>query len=292
MNVQRLGPTASLLTIGPNSGMVLIAGGANLAQFENSTELYNPNTNTFTPAASMQRARYRATAITITSGPNSGKILILGGRSDGDTATASTELYDPVTGTFASNPATMNFASTSPGGPGAEATTLTSGPNAGKILIGGGSGPGSNPGSTELYDPDTNTFAAAADTAVMNLARQGTTASLLVSGPNAGWVLFAGGVYNGSVTSTELYNSATNSFEPASVTPVMNIAREGALAIQLPPAPNGIDATPLTISIVAPTATTYLLNQAVAASYTCTDPDDAVTLCAGPVADGANIDTA
>ncbi|MDO8432340.1 MAG: choice-of-anchor Q domain-containing protein [Candidatus Binatus sp.] len=51
------------------------------------------------------------------------------------------------------------------------------------------------------------------------------------------------------------------------------------------------DATPPAISIVAPTATTYVLNQSVAASYTCTDPDDAVSLCAGPVADGATIDT-
>ena len=52
------------------------------------------------------------------------------------------------------------------------------------------------------------------------------------------------------------------------------------------------DTTPPAISLVAPTATTYLLNKSIVASYTCTDPDDAVSLCSGTVASGANIDTA
>ncbi len=51
---------------------------------------------------------------------------------------------------------------------------------------------------------------------------------------------------------------------------------------------------PPTITISAPTNTTYTLNQAVPSVYSCTDPvaGDAVTVCAGPVADGVDIDTA
>jgi hypothetical protein len=52
------------------------------------------------------------------------------------------------------------------------------------------------------------------------------------------------------------------------------------------------DMNPPKISILSPTATIYTLNQPVPSAYTCTDSDDAVTVCNGPVANGANIDTA
>lgn len=54
----------------------------------------------------------------------------------------------------------------------------------------------------------------------------------------------------------------------------------------------GLDTTPPSITITSPTATTYLLNQPVLASYSCTDSDSAVATCAGSVASGAPIDTA
>ncbi len=55
-----------------------------------------------------------------------------------------------------------------------------------------------------------------------------------------------------------------------------------------------VDAQPPNITISVPTNTTYALNQAVPSSYTCTDPvaGDLITVCAGPVADGDDIDTA
>ena len=58
-------------------------------------------------------------------------------------------------------------------------------PTGGKVLIAGGQGThGGNfyISSTELYDPATNSFAAAADTAAMNHARSDATATLLPSG--------------------------------------------------------------------------------------------------------------
>ncbi|MGO9450700.1 MAG: Kelch repeat-containing protein [Candidatus Binataceae bacterium] len=47
--------------------------------------------------------------------------------------------------------------------------------------------------SAELYDPLTNTFAPPTETAVMNHARAGATATLITSGPASCKVLIAGG---------------------------------------------------------------------------------------------------
>jgi hypothetical protein len=55
-----------------------------------------------------------------------------------------------------------------------------------------------------------------------------------------------------------------------------------------------IDTTPPSTSITSPTSgATYTINQPVAASYTCTDPESSpAPSCTGPVASGSNIDTA
>ena len=91
----------------------------------------------------MNEARFSATATLL---PN-GKVLISGGTQDGNVGLSSTELYDPVTNTFAASTSTptMNqkrFAAT--------ATLLPDG----KALIAGGvSFDVGAFSSTELYDP-------------------------------------------------------------------------------------------------------------------------------------------
>ncbi len=64
----------------------------------------------------------------------------------------------------------------------------------------------------------------------------------------------------------------------------LSVGNPAHLVIDVP------DTTAPTITITSPTATTYDLNQSVAASYSCAD-DVAATACAGPVANGANIET-
>jgi hypothetical protein len=190
MNTGRTWATGTLL---PN-GKVLIAGGAvNMSQSGAlaSTELYDPVTNTFAPAAStavMNAVRYVATATLL---PN-GKVLIAGGTHDGNIGLSSTELYDPVTNTFAASTPDMNTARF--------VATATMLPN-GKVLIAGGvSFDVGYLSSTELYDPVTNTFAAT--TPSMNMSRYFATGTLL---PN-GKVLNAGGYGStGFQNSTELY---------------------------------------------------------------------------------------
>jgi len=52
-----------------------------------------------------------------------------------------------------------------------------------------------------------------------------------------------------------------------------------------------LDKTAPTITITAPTATTYILNQPVAANYSCADSLSGVKSCTGTVPSGSNIDT-
>jgi len=224
MNSPRQYATATLLA----SGKVLIAGGFNWngtnVSCLSSTELYDPATNSFAAVgatAAMNTARCGSTATLLPSG----KLLIAGGIASFGSASvlSSTELYDPATNSFAAaaDTAAMNTARVW-----ATATLLASG----KVLIAGGANSSSYLSSTELYDPTTNSFAAAADTAAMNTAHDEATATLLASGK----VLIAGGFNDsGELASTELYDPATNSFAPADATAAMNSARLDATATLL-----------------------------------------------------------
>jgi len=93
MTAARGAATATLL---PN-GKVLIAGGfASGTTTVNTTELYDPTTNTFSAGPPMKHARGGATATLLPHG----KVLIAGG-NDGNGDLNSTELYDVATNTFA-----------------------------------------------------------------------------------------------------------------------------------------------------------------------------------------------
>ncbi|HEY3912566.1 MAG TPA: kelch repeat-containing protein [Stellaceae bacterium] len=182
--------------------------------------------NVFTAGPSMKVARADATATPLLNG----KVLIAGGQTSGNrgapVAARSTELYDPATDRFAAGPP-MNAIRTL-----ATATLL---PN-GRVLIAGGyafPNPVETVAGTELYDPGSNTFAAAAATPAMNVARAAATATLLPDGK----VLIAGGsnyVLGTGLTSAELYDPYANTFTPAAFTPVMNAGRSFATATLLP----------------------------------------------------------
>ena len=87
----RASHTATLLM----DGRVLVAGGsldvfAAWADARSSAELYDPVTNTWSPAASMSYGRYRFTATML----KDGGVLVAGGQ-DADEVTGSAELYSP-----------------------------------------------------------------------------------------------------------------------------------------------------------------------------------------------------
>jgi len=93
MAAERQNHTATLLTTGPNSGKVLIAGGAdNISGAKATAELYDSGTGTFTATGSMAVQRYYHTATLLSDGT----VLMVGGLNTNTVV----ELYDPTTGTF------------------------------------------------------------------------------------------------------------------------------------------------------------------------------------------------
>jgi hypothetical protein len=177
-----------------------------------------PSIDTFAATTPLMNTARDAATATLLPNPNflGGQVLIAGGENN-FAPISSTELYNPVTNTFAASTPSMNTARWV-----ATATLL---PN-GKVLIAGGQGNGGAAlSSVELYDPLTNTFAASTPT--MNAGRTGATATLL---PN-GKVLIAGGSFLNSI---ELYDPATNTFAAAASMPTMITARSFPTATLLP----------------------------------------------------------
>lgn len=211
-------------------GQILVAGGYGVSSTLSSVELYDPASNSFAampPSMNAERQYHTATAIAL--GPNAGKVLLAGGLSD--STLASTDLYDPAANTFVVGP-NMNAARDHH-----TATVISSGLNAGKILLAGGEDRSYGMislASTELYDPLANKFAVGP---TMDDARYAHTATAIPSGPNAGRIFLAGGnnTAYGALTSTELYDPASNKF---ALGPKMNAARFGHTATVIATGPN------------------------------------------------------
>jgi hypothetical protein len=287
MHIPRKGHIAAMIALGLNAGMILIAGGRDAGNYRLlSTELYDPEANRFSPGPTMGVTCDHCPATKIASGKNAGKTMIAG-CYDSDGQTALIELYDPVANKFIAGPRTnmlrVYSATAIPSGKSAgkvliigaietasqkitaltgfydpdsnifspgpmvknirnghTATVVTSEPDAGKILIaGGGNWVDDSPmlASTELFDPGSNAFSPGPS---MNTARARHSATAILSGKNTGKILIAGGVNiqgthpADTISSTELYDPATNTFAPG---PNMNWSRADAVAVQLPPAP-------------------------------------------------------
>jgi N-acetylneuraminic acid mutarotase len=97
MSTARAAHTATLLA----NGKVLVAGGFTSATgLTSSAEIYDPDSDSWSPANNMQQARTSHTATLL----ENGSILIAGGSSttntNGGSALASVEIYDPDTDTW------------------------------------------------------------------------------------------------------------------------------------------------------------------------------------------------
>jgi N-acetylneuraminic acid mutarotase len=176
MATTRANHTATLL---PN-GKVLIAGGMNVyvprirwGSCTNLAELYDPATDSFSPAGAMTVVHCGHTATLL----QNGRVLVVGG--------TDAELYDPASNSW-SSAGTMNAAH------GGSAVLL---PN-GKVLLAGATTP------PELYDPATGTFSVTGSPA--NLYSGTRSAVLLANGK----VLIAGG----PAGQCELYDSFTGTW--------------------------------------------------------------------------------
>jgi hypothetical protein len=187
MTTPRAGATATLLA----NGNVLIVGGfgpgVSMLPKLDSAELYDPQTGSFAVTGSMATGRVNPTATLLIDG----RVLIAGGLVDGGgggAATASSELYDPTTGTFTISGSMISARADH------TATLLASG----KVLIVGGwnghradaaDDPPWDPLFAELFDPASGSFK---ESGSMSTTRLGHSSIRLSDGN----VLVLGGVLN------------------------------------------------------------------------------------------------
>ena len=284
MTINRDSHTMTLL----NSGQVLIAGGENCTSATscsalNNAEIYDPLAGAFTAIASLNAARFNASAIAL----NSGQVLIAGG-FNGTSYPAAAEVYNPEGGTF-SIAGNLNTPRAS-----ATATMLESG----NVMIAGGttcSSPLCPTASVEVYEgglftnlsPD-NFILQMQDPRVYQTATPLTSGQIFVAGgynscnstsctsdstgeivnANSGWffasqplvsprsghtatllmdgsVFLIGGINNG------ISLSSTDSFQPAS----LDVPGLSVLAIGPPNAPVGLGTT---LQLVATGGTPYV----------------------------------
>jgi hypothetical protein len=132
-----------------NDGRVLFVGGAvigfmvGITALYANAEIYDPNTDTFTPTGSLVKPRWDHAATLLSDG----RVLIVGGANK-DAVYNSCEIWDPATGQF-----TLTGWLTA-ARQGATATTLQNG----RILVAGGGNNTNNPLFAELYDPAAGKF--------------------------------------------------------------------------------------------------------------------------------------
>ena len=213
-------PTASMAQDRENhtstllpDGRVLIAGGATepvsgQISSVSTAELFDPSTETFSPAGNLGTARRDHTATLL----NDGRVLLAGGRTGGFGAfLASAKIYDPAANTFTPT-GSMAVARNN------HAAVLL--PNGNVLVLGGGTND-----SAELYDQIAGSFSPIGS---MSTARAGTKAVLLINGK----VLVTGGqTASGVLRSAELYDPLSGTFSP---TGDMTLTREGHAMTLLP----------------------------------------------------------
>ena len=163
-----------------------------------STEIYDPESDSWSLGAVMAQGRGLHTATTLLDG----KILVIGGVNTARQTINSAELYDPTTDSWA--PA----ASMSQTRDGHTGTLLSDG----RVLVVGGNGTsgGLSLTSAEIYDPSSNSWSSAGN---MLEGRSHHTAIQL----NDGKVLIAGGLLGpeSPLSTVDFYSPTTNSWSSA-----------------------------------------------------------------------------
>lgn len=186
LSQQRDSHTATLL----RDGRVLVAGGEGQGGTKgalSSAELYDPVTNTWSPAGSLGQPRKQHTATLLPSG----KVLVIGGEDAEDGALASAELFDPASGTWSptGSMSQPRYASAS--------VQFSDG----RVLAVGGFDGTHALASAEIYDPAAGTWSG---TGSLRQARDFHSATLLSSGR----VLVAGGTDGSDLFASEVYDPA------------------------------------------------------------------------------------
>jgi hypothetical protein len=212
--------TATSLEVGPNAGMVLLAGG-----YSATTQLYNPTSvaingvppGQYADGPVMTTARTFATATRLSDG----WVLIAGGQDAAGAGLSSAELYNPTTNTFSLVPSALSSTRWR------HTASVMAGDH---VLLAGGYGASATPvASTDIftYNAVTHTGSFAAGPA-MAAPRAGHAAATLADGLH---VLVTGGWGTTALTPAQVYDQGGNAFTSAGA---MNVARAAHTATLLP----------------------------------------------------------
>jgi uncharacterized protein YjdB len=193
-----------------SNGNVFVVGGTYTTTGDNYAEIYNTNANTWSSVAQSPLQIHDGCTATLLQ---DGKVLVVGTPS-------GAEVYDPDKNTWVSTGKMVNSMR--------NYHTATLLPN-GKVLVAGGvtlcsRAVGSYLNTAEIYDPDTNAWAA---TNTMSTSRFSHTATLLSSGK----VLVAGGMNGAALKVAEVYDPDKNIWTTIAS---MNDARFSHTATLLP----------------------------------------------------------
>ncbi|MCL4502878.1 MAG: hypothetical protein M1438_13680 [Deltaproteobacteria bacterium] len=175
-------------------GRVLVAGGQvpSPGGILHDVEIYDPSSDTWTTAASLNGGRYGHTATLL----NDGRVLVAGGATAPPFQTYRAEIYDPAANSWTlitpMNSARVDHT----------ANLLADG----KVLVAGG-----GTDSTELFDPTQGTWTT---TGPLNNPLRHHTATLLTDGR----VLVAGGEYFDSTSGTVIQVNSVVIYDPATGT--------------------------------------------------------------------------
>ncbi|HEY6329042.1 MAG TPA: kelch repeat-containing protein [Blastocatellia bacterium] len=215
----RFGHTATALS----DGRVLISGGEDESGPVAVSEVFDPQTRTFSPGAFLAEPRAYHTATALPDG----RVLIAGGLS-GQQALSSTEFYDPATASFVGGPALTSARA------GHTATLLADG----RVLLVGGD----VSGSAEIFNPISGRVAEIPGE--LQVARQFHSAVLLQSGKvlivggHAPEGAFGSGPGLGAAPTAEIFDPATLSFtltrspmRGERVRPELNLLPDGKVQI-------------------------------------------------------------
>jgi N-acetylneuraminic acid mutarotase len=193
MSVERYLHTATVL----RDGRVLVVGGQEGTSpwpAIASTEIYDPETDAWAPAAPLSVPRRSHTATLL----RNGKVLVAGG-GEGTSPEASAEVYDPSTGAWTAV-ASMGVAR--------QYHTATLLPDGRVLVAGGADATTASVATSEVYDPVADTWTPTQN--AMSSVRRLGSAALLPDGK----VLVAGGYAIGfaGTSSADVYDPATNTW--------------------------------------------------------------------------------
>lgn len=214
LNVARQTARVTLLA----DGRVLVSGGlaqiGSVGSVAETAEIYDPFSNVWTPAASMNAKRVLHS---LTLLPN-GRVLVVGGTAtlNGPLLQITAELYDPAANSWTpiSELATPRFSH--------RATLLTNG----KVLIASGANTGNSlTTSAELYDPTTGQWSA---TGNLITARTDHTLTPLANGKV---LATSGSSVTVKLKSAELYDPANGTWTPSGE---LSVGRANHMTVLLP----------------------------------------------------------